>query len=243
MKGVPPLTAIVAQPGGPPRGQVAGQQQPKTVVVKTGDTLEHLAGKFYGTRWTRDWWTIYEANKARIGKNPDLIFTGERLVIPPADVAVPAPASAQAQANAVSAQPASAGELNGSEDGWIDEFLQKLDAPETAADVASLQEWIAEESPWNSDTSDGAQATWNPLNTEEGHFGSTGSMNSSGVSVYPDELDGLDAEVYVLRSHVGYEPLIAALQNGDGLCAPNKGLALWSGYPTDGGYDTACPAS
>jgi NitT/TauT family transport system substrate-binding protein len=48
-------------------------------VVATGDTLSHIALKYYGNRFA--WEKIYEANKAMM-KNPNYIYIGQRLIIP-----------------------------------------------------------------------------------------------------------------------------------------------------------------
>lgn len=56
--------------------------KPKTYTVKKGDCLWNIARKpsIYGdaTKWRR----IYNANKKLIGKNPNLIYPGQKLVIP-----------------------------------------------------------------------------------------------------------------------------------------------------------------
>lgn len=53
---------------------------PKTYVVIPGDTLWKIAQRTLGNgdRWPE----IYETNKQTIGKNPDLIYPGQKLVIP-----------------------------------------------------------------------------------------------------------------------------------------------------------------
>ena len=53
--------------------------RPVEYSVKAGDTLSHLADRFYGTalKWTR----IYEANREVI-KNPDYIYIGQKITIP-----------------------------------------------------------------------------------------------------------------------------------------------------------------
>jgi nucleoid-associated protein YgaU len=53
--------------------------EPRTYVVKSGDSLSKIAKEFYGD--VKKWKTIYEANK-NIIKNPDLIKPGQKLVIP-----------------------------------------------------------------------------------------------------------------------------------------------------------------
>lgn len=52
----------------------------RTYTVKKGDTLWALAKKYYGSG--SKWSTIYEANKAVIGSNPNLIYPGQVFVIP-----------------------------------------------------------------------------------------------------------------------------------------------------------------
>ena len=49
-------------------------------VVKPGDNLSVISAKFYGT--SSKWQTIYAANKAVIGPNPNLICAGQHLFIP-----------------------------------------------------------------------------------------------------------------------------------------------------------------
>lgn len=49
----------------------------KTVTVKAGDSLSRIAAKA-GTTWQK----LYEANKAVIGSNPNLIRPGQTLKIP-----------------------------------------------------------------------------------------------------------------------------------------------------------------
>jgi ABC-type nitrate/sulfonate/bicarbonate transport system substrate-binding protein/LysM repeat protein len=48
-------------------------------IVAPGDTLSHIALKYYGNRFT--WEKIYEANKPMM-KNPDYIYVGQRIIIP-----------------------------------------------------------------------------------------------------------------------------------------------------------------
>jgi LysM repeat protein len=49
-------------------------------VVQSGDSLSKLAAGYYGDMYK--WPIIYEANRAVIGGNPDLIRPGQRLVLP-----------------------------------------------------------------------------------------------------------------------------------------------------------------
>ena len=48
--------------------------------VKKGDTLQEISQKFYGT--TTKWQKIYQANKKTIGKDPNELTVGSKLVIP-----------------------------------------------------------------------------------------------------------------------------------------------------------------
>lgn len=48
--------------------------------VQSGDSLSKIAKKHYGD--ANAWKRIYEANKDKIGPNPDLIRPGQRFVIP-----------------------------------------------------------------------------------------------------------------------------------------------------------------
>lgn len=56
------------------------QEAPKNVTVVAGDSLWNLAKKYYGNG--AQYKKIYEANKAVIGSNPNLIKPGQKLVIP-----------------------------------------------------------------------------------------------------------------------------------------------------------------
>lgn len=65
-------------------GTVDNRDEPpltgESYTVVKGDYLRKLALRFYGSG--DKWPTIYEANKAIIGSNPDLIYPGQVLVIP-----------------------------------------------------------------------------------------------------------------------------------------------------------------
>lgn len=52
----------------------------KSHTVASGDTLQKIAKKYYGS--TEDWRKIYNANKTAIGANPNAIKVGQKLVIP-----------------------------------------------------------------------------------------------------------------------------------------------------------------
>ncbi len=53
---------------------------PKTYVVVSGDSLSKIAMREYGS--ASEWTRIYEANRDLI-KDPDKIFPGQKLHIPP----------------------------------------------------------------------------------------------------------------------------------------------------------------
>lgn len=50
--------------------------------VEEGETLSDLALKYYGSAVKEKWMVIYEANKAVIGDNPNIIVPGQVLKIP-----------------------------------------------------------------------------------------------------------------------------------------------------------------
>ena len=50
--------------------------------VASGDTLTHIAQKYYNSTARDKWMSIYEANKEIIGDNPSLIRVGQSLKIP-----------------------------------------------------------------------------------------------------------------------------------------------------------------
>lgn len=54
-------------------------------VVESGETLSHIALKYYGSASKEKWMAIYEANKDLIGDNPNKIRVGQELVIPGAE--------------------------------------------------------------------------------------------------------------------------------------------------------------
>jgi nucleoid-associated protein YgaU len=64
----------------PQKTRPGSRSKPKTYVVKKGDCLWKIAQRFYGKG--SEWRKIYEANKKVIGKNPNLIYPGQKLVIP-----------------------------------------------------------------------------------------------------------------------------------------------------------------
>jgi nucleoid-associated protein YgaU len=60
--------------------QAAAVAGARTYVVKSGDSLSKIAKELYGD--AKRWPEIYEANKALVGANPNLIHPGQTLVIP-----------------------------------------------------------------------------------------------------------------------------------------------------------------
>lgn len=54
--------------------------KPKTYTVRKGDSLWVVSKRMYGSG--SKWRTIYNANKKVIGKNPNIIYPGQKLVIP-----------------------------------------------------------------------------------------------------------------------------------------------------------------
>jgi nucleoid-associated protein YgaU len=62
------------------KSRPSAKSTPKTYTVKKGDSLWKIAKRVYGDGGK--WRTIYDANKKVIGKNPNLIYPGQKLVIP-----------------------------------------------------------------------------------------------------------------------------------------------------------------
>lgn len=58
----------------------AEQAAPRTHTVAKGDSLSKISKQYYGRM--DKWRAIYEANRATIGNNPDLIKPGQVLTIP-----------------------------------------------------------------------------------------------------------------------------------------------------------------
>lgn len=76
-KQVPVVTAKATAPAPAVKSDKGAAQQ---YVVKPGDTLARLAEQFYSS--ASKWEKIYEANKEQV-KNPNYIFVGMKLTIPP----------------------------------------------------------------------------------------------------------------------------------------------------------------
>lgn len=76
---VPPVESA---PAPAPKAESAPAQAPqvKKHVVQKGESLSLIAKHYYGD--IHKWKQLYEANKAVIGDNPDLIKPGQELVIP-----------------------------------------------------------------------------------------------------------------------------------------------------------------
>jgi LysM repeat protein len=55
-------------------------QATRMYTVRSGNTLSGIAKRFYGH--ASDWAYLYHVNKSTIGKDPNLIFGGERLAVP-----------------------------------------------------------------------------------------------------------------------------------------------------------------
>ena len=63
----------------PPSSNINTQTTVREYTIEQGDSLSKIAKKYYGN--AADWKKIYEANKNTI-KNPDLIYPGEKIIIP-----------------------------------------------------------------------------------------------------------------------------------------------------------------
>jgi nucleoid-associated protein YgaU len=75
-KATPAPPAAAVKPAASPAAPIEGAQE-HTVV--SGDTLSHLAMRFYGDQYK--WGKIFEANKSTM-KNPNFLYIGQKLFIP-----------------------------------------------------------------------------------------------------------------------------------------------------------------
>ena len=76
-KAAPPTAKVATAKPTPAAAAPSEGAQEYTVV--SGDTLSHLAQRFYGDHY--QWNKIYEANKSTM-KNPNFLFIGQRIFIP-----------------------------------------------------------------------------------------------------------------------------------------------------------------
>lgn len=74
--------AKAAPPAAPAQEAPAGPAIMATHTVQSGDTLSHLALKYYKQATREKWMIIYEANKELLGKYPGLMLPGQELIIP-----------------------------------------------------------------------------------------------------------------------------------------------------------------
>ena len=81
VKVVTPGKEPVAQPGSPtdPKQGFPAAELPLNHIVQQGETLSHLARKYYQS--TRHWVRVWQAN-AQLIPNPDIITVGAELLIP-----------------------------------------------------------------------------------------------------------------------------------------------------------------
>lgn len=63
----------------PPPPTMKAPESRREYTIVPGDSLSKIAKRFYGN--AGDWKKIYEANKTTI-KNPDLIYPGDKIIIP-----------------------------------------------------------------------------------------------------------------------------------------------------------------
>lgn len=77
----PPAPPVHAAPSPAPAAPAApAPAAPHTYVVQAGDSLSLIAQRTYGNAMM--WPTIYNANKGVVGSNPNLIYPGQKLVLP-----------------------------------------------------------------------------------------------------------------------------------------------------------------
>ena len=127
-------------------------------------------------------------------------------------------ASALAQAQNSTAVPTSGGALNRAGVDpvqWAKDFLTRLGAPITGANVQAITAW---------EQAEGTKASYNPLATTQGGFAGETQFNSVGVKNYVSYQDGLDANVKVINNGL-YTNILAALQQGNDPMAVAKAIA------------------
>lgn len=119
------------------------------------------------------------------------------------------------------------GGSTGSDSTFAAELLSTMNAPNTTANINSLNGWFGRE---------GTAAQNNPLATTQTEPGST-TFNSDGVQNFPTQAVGITATAATLNNG-RYPAIVMALQAGQGLDAGNQQvqqeLLTWSG----GGYDS-----
>lgn len=79
-------TRAVASPSAAPAAPTGGEQ---SYTIVSGDWLSKIAQRFYGN--AAKWPLIYNANKDKLGPNPDLIYPGVTIKIPKDDGTTPQP--------------------------------------------------------------------------------------------------------------------------------------------------------
>jgi hypothetical protein len=124
---------------------------------------------------------------------------------------------------------------NASEKAWAVAQLASIGAPPTPGNIAGMVAWSGHEAPWNASPPDGAQYTHNPLNTTLSGPGVVGNVNSVGVKIYNNWVNGIAATSRTLLS--GYPDIVSRLRSGAGLCGwSSPDFSKWSG----GGYSSVC---
>ncbi len=76
----PPPAAEPAQADAPAAAPAPAAEKVEYYEIKSGDSLSLIAKHFYGD--PMQYPRIYDANRAVIGDNPDLIFPGQKIRIP-----------------------------------------------------------------------------------------------------------------------------------------------------------------
>jgi hypothetical protein len=122
---------------------------------------------------------------------------------------------------------------SGSELSWIRAFLKDVNAPDAAANIASVTDWISHEKP------PGNPLQWNnPLNIGTPGSDSTGRIGTypvgPGIAMYDTPTDGAHADADFLLQN-GYPQILSLLREGKGLkTGAAQDLLKWSG----GGYSS-----
>ena len=108
----------------------AAARPPAEIVVRRGDSLSGIAARYH-----IEWPGLYEANRAVVGGNPDLLTPGERLRLPSKAAAARLAASYRPSAVAVTWVPSAASSIT-------QPAAAEATSPEPAASAGSFQQCV-----------------------------------------------------------------------------------------------------
>jgi hypothetical protein len=212
--------------------------------VRPGDDLKIIARRFYGAGAAHMWRTIWYANRHLIGANPNLIFPGQRLIIPQGasfrHVAgnTGTPTAGNTKAAPTRATRHATLPANPTENEVIRAVLALIGAPHSGpgatADLQGMRAWYLHEN-----TGWPPAATRNPWNSTLWAPGATAFNSNGGNPVwnYAHWEQGIHRTAATLLNG-DYPQIVNRLRAGLGLCGwSSPEFGTWS----DGGYFSVCP--